>query len=302
VALPQCPVCGHSILTGVTRCSRCGNSPLPANQSTSQDLAPSEIGTFFRKPAAPTPPSPAPTRKTKAARDAVIRGRLLRGAAMLTSVFVLLALASLVSMWVLLAPLGIICLGAMGVGLLRAVQNRGLPYLPKTRRVHSVFLILIAPAIFILAFDLGPKTSEQRQYWDAVKRRLNDLQLEKQAEEARRETAVTSVAPSSPAPRLIVTIENIWFEHGYMNIFGKVENVGNAEAFSPTLKLDVYDETGNTLLASDSAWPAGHMLKAMAPGRAAVFEMMTRLPVHPRGIRYTLRIDRYPFEVRRNDQ
>ena len=131
-------------------------------------------------------PSPLPTYKPKAAQDAANRRRLLWTAGTFTAILIILALASLVNMWVFLAPLGFMCLGAMAIGLLRAVQNRGVPYLPDTGRGHSVFLILIAPAIFILAFDLGPKTFAQRQYWGAVKQRLEEIQQEQQAEEARR--------------------------------------------------------------------------------------------------------------------
>src|SRR5262249_49138258 len=176
--------------------ARCGNSLLLENQSTSQLSTPSVTGSFFRRPPAPpTLPSPLPTYKAKTAQDAVVRRQLLWGVGALSVLLLLLALASLVSMWMFLVPLGVICLTAMVIGLSRALQNRGLPYLPKTRRVHSLLLILVAPLLFIVAFDRGPKTFEQQQIWNEIKlaneRAENESKLKKLEKDRRFDAQIT---------------------------------------------------------------------------------------------------------------
>jgi hypothetical protein len=119
----------------------------------------------------------------------MIRRRLLWGGGALALVLVLLGLARTVSMWVVLAPLGVICLGAMGLNLLRALQNQGLPYLPKTRRVHSLLVVLATPFLFALAFAIVPKTYQEQQRLEQMQRedaRLKAEEAQQAAEKERR--------------------------------------------------------------------------------------------------------------------
>jgi hypothetical protein len=115
-------------------------------------------------------PALAPPRVTRAAREAMIRRRVLWGGGALAIVLILLGLARTISMWVVLAPLGVICLGVMGFSLVRALQNRGLPYLPKTRRVHSLLVVLVTPILFGLAFAVVPKTYQEQQRLEQMER------------------------------------------------------------------------------------------------------------------------------------
>ncbi len=56
-------------------------------------------------------------------------------------------------------------------------------------------------------------------------------------------------APAPKAARLELTIDTTEYSHGYFKIVGRAENVGSADAFSPTIKLQVYDRTSKTILA-----------------------------------------------------
>ena len=97
-------------------------------------------------------------------------------------VFLLLGLARTVSMWMVLAPLGILCLGAMGVGALRAILNEGLPSFPKTRRVHSLIVVLAAPLLFMIAIAIVPKTGQEQRQFDKFQR----LEVQRQADKEHR--------------------------------------------------------------------------------------------------------------------
>jgi hypothetical protein len=110
----------------------------------------------------------------------MLRRRLLWGGSALAVVMILLGLARTVSMWVVLAPLGVICLGVMGLNLLRALQNRGLPYLPKTRRVHSLLVVLVTPILFGLAFGFVPKTYQEQRRLEQMEREEAQQKVEKE--------------------------------------------------------------------------------------------------------------------------
>ncbi len=100
------------------------------------------------------------------------------------------------------------------------------------------------------------------------------------------------------APKLIVSLKNRTYEHGYLKLGGTVENVGTGAAFSPAIRLEVYDSTGKTLLAKDTAYPAGQIMKNMTPGTSAAFESLTRIPGEPDEIRWSLNMD-YPYELKK---
>ncbi len=182
MTLAQCPACGGEVSTETGNCRRCG-----AVASTSQGPPPakpaSPPGPRFRKPLPPTASkaeqesavisraSLGSTGVTTATREAAIRQRLLWGGGALALVSVLFVLARAVTMMVVLVPLGILCLAAVGLGLVLGVMNRGLPYLPRTRRVHSLLLVVAAPFAFALAVGIVPKNAaEQHEFEESVKR------------------------------------------------------------------------------------------------------------------------------------
>lgn len=155
--------------------------------------APSAHGTstFRRPPATPSRtagsaararPAATKPRLTTTAREAVARQRLIWIGGVAAVVFLLLGLARTVSMWMVLAPLGILCLGAMGVGALRAILNEGLPSFPKTRRVHSLIVVLAAPLLFMIAIAIVPKTGQEQRQFDKFQR----LEVQRQADKEHR--------------------------------------------------------------------------------------------------------------------
>ena len=125
--------------------------------------------------------------------------------------------------------------------------------------------------------------------------------------EPERPKSTTTVQPASVQaappqeklrPFLKVTIERLDYDTtGYMKVLGKAENTGSALAFSPTIKLRVTDATGKIVLAETSTWPAGQYLKPMAPGAAAAFEFITRVPGEPSNIRWSVWVAEYEHDV-----
>jgi hypothetical protein len=99
--------------------------------------------------------------------------------------------------------------------------------------------------------------------------------------------------------KIILKVKKVTYEYGYLKVFGIAENTGNKAAFSPTIKLQIYDESGNTLLAEDIVWPAGHYLKNFDPGSSAAFKMICSVPGEPSQIKYQLSIKDYPFEIQK---
>lgn len=84
--------------------------------------------------------------------------------------------------------------------------------------------------------------------------------------------------PAAPAPqsskraKIIVTVDKAKYEFGILTLSGVAKNVGDKAAFGPTIKVEVYDNSGLTLLGDDHVWPAGQMLSKMAPGVQAAWE------------------------------
>lgn len=65
---------------------------------------------------------------------------------------------------------------------LRAIQNEGPPGFPRTRRVHSLLVVLVAPLLFAIAVAIVPKTSEEQRQFDEFQRQ----EAQRQAEQERR--------------------------------------------------------------------------------------------------------------------
>lgn len=190
MALTQCPACRKEIPAETVACAHCGAPRLVASMAGAAAPDSTRPSTFRRPAATPSravgsgspavgaaTPATEP-RQTKTARETVVRRRLLWGGSMAAAVLLLLGLARTVSMWMVLAPLGILCLGAMVIGALRAIQNEGLPSFPKTRRVHSLLMVLAAPLLFLTAFGLGPKTVEEQRQFDNLQQRAEQQRAE----------------------------------------------------------------------------------------------------------------------------
>lgn len=102
----------------------------------------------------------------------------------------------------------------------------------------------------------------------------------------------------SPTPFIKVTVDRLDYETGgYMKVLGKAENTGAAAAFSPTIKLQVLDSSGKTILVDTSTWPAGQYLKSMSPGTSAAFELFTRVAGDPGNIKWRLWVAEYDHDV-----
>jgi hypothetical protein len=182
MALAQCWACGGEVSAEAKSCPGC-RALVSARQGPPPARPAPPPSSLFRKPPLPgaardqqqtaviTRPAPASTGATTAAREAAIRRWLLWGGGALALVSILFVLARTVTMMVVVVPLGILCLGAMGLGLVRGVVNRGLPYLPRTRRVHSLLLVVAAPFVFAFAAGIVPRNAaEQRELEEGNKR------------------------------------------------------------------------------------------------------------------------------------
>ncbi len=189
MAVAQCRACGGEVPAEATCCARCGalatasKGPPPAKSA-------SPLSSRFRKPPLPAAarteqettvirrPSSASTGVTRAACEAAIRQRLLWSGSVLALVSILFVLARNVTMMVVVVPLVILCLGAMGLGLVRGLLNRGLPYLPQTRRVHSLLLVVVAPVVLGVLGQIVPMTSAERRQSEEDARRAAAAQAE----------------------------------------------------------------------------------------------------------------------------
>jgi hypothetical protein len=186
MALTQCRECRREIPADTNACPHCGAQQPAASMATAKTAGFSAPSTFRRPPAPPPHPAGSATKlaaplrlNTKSEREAVARQRFIWIGSVAAVVLLLLGLARTVSMWMVLAPLGILCLGAMVVGTLRAIQNEGLPSFPKTRRGHSLLVVFAAPLVFLIAFDLAPKTLEEQRHFDDMQRRAEQQRAEK---------------------------------------------------------------------------------------------------------------------------
>ncbi len=112
-------------------------------------------------------------------------------------------------------------------------------------------------------------------------------------------SAPTSVAsPRTVQPRLLITVQRAEYAYGYFKVVGIVKNVGSAPAFSPTVNLRV--TRGDTVLAEDSAWPVGTLLRQLPVGGEAAFEVSSRVPGDPGSewISYEVAMSKYGYDVR----
>jgi hypothetical protein len=107
-------------------------------------------------------------------------------------------------------------------------------------------------------------------------------------------------APAKTGAKLLLT-DHVKYEYGYVTVTGTVKNIGDNAAFSPSVKVEVYDDSGGTLLAqSEGNWPAGQFFTHMKPGVSAAFEAMEHIPGEPNSIRVRVSIEKYPYEEIRN--
>lgn len=108
-----------------------------------------------------------------------------------------------------------------------------------------------------------------------------------------------SVIVPPKLPRLLLTVQQVTYEHGYVKVVGVAKNTGSEGARNPTLKLSVFDSpTGATLLAESTTWPAGQLGKTMYPGTSAAFQFFASVPGEPANVRWRISIDDgTPFEV-----
>ncbi len=195
MALAHCRACGGEVSTEAACCPHCGVLA-SASQGPPPAKSASPPSSLFRKPPSPaaartqqettvvTPPTLGSTGVTRAARESAIRQRMLWGGGALAASSILLVLARTVTMMVVLVPLGLLCTAATGIGIVRAFQNRGLPYLPRTRRLHSVLLVVVVPFFFAVAFQVTPRTA-------ADQCRLDEIAAKRALEEATSDETLT---------------------------------------------------------------------------------------------------------------
>lgn len=115
------------------------------------------------------------------------------------------------------------------------------------------------------------------------------------------QTGTSSSTPTTKAPAIIekVLIGSISakYEYGMFKVVGVAANGGNTELFSPTIVLEVYDETGKVKLDEQYAWPAGWFLKNVKPGEQAAFEIIAMPAGKPDTIKWMLYVKDYPYEI-----
>jgi hypothetical protein len=106
--------------------------------------------------------------------------------------------------------------------------------------------------------------------------------------------------PSAPKGKQgpdLMLIDHVTYEYGFAKVTGTVKNVGDDDAFSPIIKMEVYDDTGQTLLAQDEGiYPAGQLFTHMKPGISAGFEGSAHVPGEPSRIRVRVSVEKFPYQ------
>jgi hypothetical protein len=113
---------------------------------------------------------------------------------------------------------------------------------------------------------------------------------------SKRQAAPARVSSPPAQARLRLTVQRTEYDYGFFKLEGIAENIGDADAFSPTINLYIYDETGRTLLADDATWPVGQYLTRMPPGQSAAFQHIVSVPSGYGKIRWEIRVKEFPFE------
>jgi hypothetical protein len=111
---------------------------------------------------------------------------------------------------------------------------------------------------------------------------------------------IAAAQAKSPAPRKeahLMVRYHVKYEVGYVTVNGTVKNVGDAMAFSPIVKVEVYDDSGETILAQSTATPTGQFWTRMKPGVSAAFETMDHIPGEPNSVTIRVSVDGYPYDA-----
>jgi hypothetical protein len=192
MALAPCRKCGKIISTDAAVCPTCG---APTRRLPDRpDVPPVPL---FRKPSpqpvavtrSPQPseeaqPRPTPRPLSKAAREAVIRRRLVWGLGAIATLLVLLGLTRVAGSWVVLSPLALVCAVAVGLGLHTAIRGRRLPFFPQTRRAHGFLLALGAVLVWVAASQLVPQSLKEQQRLAAEQQQEAERQRQLHAQAA----------------------------------------------------------------------------------------------------------------------
>jgi hypothetical protein len=96
--------------------------------------------------------------------------------------------------------------------------------------------------------------------------------------------------------KVLITV-NTKYEYGMFEVVGVAANGGNTELFSPTIVLEIYDETGKVKLDEQYAWPAGWYLKNVKPGEQAAFDIISMPAGEPDHIKWKVYVKDYPYEI-----
>jgi len=197
MALTQCRECGREVPIQAGACPHCGAPEQAGGRAPAVAASPTGASAFRRPPPPPTPggatphqsrdsdEAPAQARVTKAAQEAAFRRRLIWGLAGVAIVLFALGLSRTLGSWVVLSPLALLCVVAVGLGLHTALRGRSLPFFPNTRRAHGVLLTLVAVTAWVVASAFVPRTLEEKQQ-------------EARNETARQEAARKRVATEGP--------------------------------------------------------------------------------------------------------
>jgi hypothetical protein len=106
----------------------------------------------------------------------------------------------------------------------------------------------------------------------------------------------SSMSTAAKIEKVLITV-NTKYEYGMFEVVGVAANGGNTELFSPTIVLEIYDETGKVKLDEQYAWPAGWYLKNVKPGEQAAFDIISMPAGEPDHIKWKVYVKDYPYEI-----
>ena len=96
---------------------------------------------------------------------------------------------------------------------------------------------------------------------------------------------------TSLAREITLKVSGVSYEYGFFKATAIATNTGDADIFSPSITLQVWDSENKVKLAETTSWPAGTLFKNFEPGESAAAEFIVSVPGGPSQVKYKFLCD-----------
>lgn len=115
---------------------------------------------------------------------------------------------------------------------------------------------------------------------------------------ASQDSKTTTRPPASPRGKILLEVKSAIYERGYLRVNAVATNMGTVGIFSPAIKCVVLDAQTDTVLASESDWPAGTVFETFKPGQSAAIDWFIHVTGEPANCRYRFEAEGFELEVK----